>query len=53
MSYDKDRYCTWQVYIGSLVSPPEICELDAEGSAEYCPTHQKLSDDMESLEGNR
>lgn len=50
MSYDEDRYCTWQVYIGSLVSPPEMCELDIEGTADYCPTHQKLSGDMEALE---
>jgi hypothetical protein len=50
VSYDKERYCTWVVYIGSLVGPPEMCELDIEGTADYCPTHQKLSDDMEALE---
>ena len=43
-------YCTWTVYIGSQVSPPEYCDEEVSVDSEYCPTHQMLSDDLDRLE---
>ena len=41
--------CTYQVG-GGYNSPPEYCELEIEGTDEYCPRHQKLADADSALD---
>jgi hypothetical protein len=41
--------CPWEVYIGSLETPPEPCDLEVEPGDEYCPKHQKTARALEEL----
>lgn len=47
---EEPESCCWQVWVGSLETPPEFCGLDAEPGGDYCPRHRERAEAMTKWE---